>query len=69
MDFKISFVLGSASDVKLIGGTDVAYAPPFDFLSEVVRPVFLRLGLNFEVNLIKRGFFPKGKINSINKVN
>ncbi|KAG9296816.1 hypothetical protein G9A89_002213 [Geosiphon pyriformis] len=49
--------------VKLIlrGGTSVDAAPPIDYLIEVFRPIVQReFGLDFQVEIISRGYYPKG---------
>ncbi len=48
------------ADVELIGGTDNRWSPTFDYLRYVVRPAYKILGINFDVNVLKRGYYPKG---------
>lgn len=48
------------SRVTLIGGTDVPFAPPIDYLREVFAPALAELGPRVEVWLERRGFYPKG---------
>ena len=49
------------SRVKLCGGTDAAMAPPVDYLRLVLLPLLrARLGVQAEVELVRRGFYPKG---------
>jgi len=45
--------------LKITGGTDVKWAMPYDFFKEVFIPQ-LKKYADIEVNLIKRGYFPKG---------
>lgn len=49
------------STVELRGGTDVAMAPPVDYLRYVLIPTLKsRFGIDAEVELIRRGFYPVG---------
>jgi RNA 3'-terminal phosphate cyclase (ATP) len=43
-----------------MGGTHVAWSPPFDFVSDVYLPVLSRMGIKAESRLVAWGFFPKG---------
>lgn len=49
---KISF--------NIIGGTDVKAAPSIDYMMFVTLPVLKLLNYNAEINLLKRGYYPKG---------
>lgn len=42
------------------GGTDVAWSPTMDYTNNVLREAYERLGINFSIELIKRGYYPKG---------
>ncbi|CAE8635341.1 unnamed protein product, partial [Polarella glacialis] len=44
----------------LRGGTDVSFSPPLDFLRRVLLPALRPMGVSFQVNCERRGFFPKG---------
>ena len=46
--------------IKLIGGTDVKWAPTWDYFKYVFIPLLNRLGVTIDVSLIKRGYYPKG---------
>nr|CAH8838715.1 unnamed protein product [Trichobilharzia regenti] len=48
------------SEVILRGGTDASFAPPIDFMNKVTSNYFKRLGLNYELQVIRRGFYPQG---------
>jgi len=54
----------SSSSLTLKGGTDAAFAPPIGYLQHVFLPTLRRLiaplGQELSLNLIKRGFYPKG---------
>ncbi len=48
------------SQITLIGGTDVPFAPPFDYFQEVFLPALAELGPRVDARLARRGFYPKG---------
>ncbi|MBS3122807.1 RNA 3'-terminal phosphate cyclase [Candidatus Woesearchaeota archaeon] len=45
--------------LTITGGTDTKWSPLFDYLKEVIIPQFSRYA-KIELNLLKRGFYPKG---------
>lgn len=51
---------GEPVELELVGGTDVLWAPPLDYLTEVLLPYYARLG-RVELETGRRGFHPKGK--------
>jgi len=51
---------GKRADVELIGGTDVRWSPTFDYMRYVVRAAYKILGINFDLNVLKRGYYPSG---------
>jgi len=46
--------------IKLTGGTDVKWAPTWDYFIHVFLPLIERMGVKIEARLIKRGYYPKG---------
>ena len=42
------------------GGTDVLWSPTFDYTQYVLGEAYSRMGINFSIKLIKRGYYPKG---------
>ncbi len=46
--------------IKLKGGTDVRWAPSWDYFVHVFLPLISRIGIKTEINLYKRGYYPKG---------
>ncbi len=50
----------SSVKVRIIGGTDVPWSPPIDYLRNVIVKHLSRLGLNVEVKLFRRGHYPRG---------
>jgi RNA 3'-phosphate cyclase len=54
--------LSSANPVKLniIGGTDVRWSPPFDYFKHVFLPMVGRMGVDADLDMIRRGYYPRG---------
>jgi RNA 3'-phosphate cyclase len=48
------------TDLTLIGGTDVKWSPPLDYLRFVFLPLLARMGGRVEVEEVKRGYYPRG---------
>ena len=46
--------------VTLKGGTNADMAPQVDFVNLVLKPVVEKIGINFDLRVNKRGYFPKG---------
>jgi len=42
------------------GGTDVLWSPTIDYTQHVLREAYCRMGIKFSLELIKRGYYPKG---------
>ena len=42
------------------GGTDVLWSPSIDYTQHVLRNAYSRMGIEFSVELSKRGYYPKG---------
>lgn len=51
---------GGTSTCNLRGGTDVSFSPPLDFLRRVFLPTVGRMGAVFSVDVLLRGFMPRG---------
>ncbi|QUC64672.1 RNA 3'-phosphate cyclase [Nitrosopumilus sp. K4] len=47
-------------ELSIKGGTDVAWSPTIDYTNNVLREAYERLGINFSIELVKRGYYPKG---------
>lgn len=47
--------------IRLTGGTDVRYSPTIDYINHVLRDAFSRIGIVFNLNIIRRGYYPKGQ--------
>jgi RNA 3'-phosphate cyclase len=46
--------------VQLKGGTDVRWAPSWDYFSHVFLSLIKKMGVKTDVQLIKRGYYPTG---------
>ncbi len=56
------------TEVAITGGTDVAWAPPIDYMRHVFTKVLARFGAQVAIELVKRGHYPKGGGKAILKV-
>jgi RNA 3'-terminal phosphate cyclase (ATP) len=50
----------SASSVRVLGGTHVAWSPPFHYLQQVFAPVIEKMGAKMNLRIHKWGWYPKG---------
>jgi RNA 3'-terminal phosphate cyclase (ATP) len=46
--------------VQITGGTDVKMSPTTDYLRFIVHNAYKTIGINFNLNILKRGYYPKG---------
>jgi len=44
----------------ITGGTDLRYAPPIDYLANVLAPLLGKLGIAVFIEIKKRGYYPRG---------
>ncbi|MBI4258151.1 MAG: RNA 3'-terminal phosphate cyclase [Thaumarchaeota archaeon] len=51
---------GGNLEAKLVGGTDVSGSPTMDYLRRVVLPAYRLLGIEVELEIVRRGYYPKG---------
>lgn len=42
------------------GGTDVPWSPSFEYTQQILKEAYSRMGIEFSLQLIKRGYYPKG---------
>jgi len=54
-----AFSSGS-TELEITGGTDVRWSPTIDYVRFVILPILSRLGYSAELNVIRRGHYPKG---------
>mmetsp|Transcript_24720 Transcript_24720/g.41800 ORF Transcript_24720/g.41800 Transcript_24720/m.41800 type:complete len:463 (-) Transcript_24720:54-1442(-) len=52
--------VSGATDITLIGGTNVSFSPPVEHFLNVLLPVLSKMGITVGAHLVKRGFFPRG---------
>ncbi|MEM0212468.1 MAG: RNA 3'-terminal phosphate cyclase [Candidatus Methanomethylicia archaeon] len=50
----------SKVNVELIGGTDNPLAPPVDYVLNVLKPLLTKFDYNFDIGVLRRGFYPRG---------
>ena len=46
--------------LDITGGTDVAWSPSVDYMAHVLLPVLSTMGLNCNIRLQRRGYYPRG---------
>jgi RNA 3'-terminal phosphate cyclase (ATP) len=49
-----------AVQLEIAGGTDVKWSPPIDYLRLVTLPILKKIGYQCELELVRRGHYPKG---------
>lgn len=47
-------------ELHLIGGTDVPWSPPLDYFRFVFLPLLAKMGGRVQVEVLKRGYYPRG---------
>jgi len=47
-------------ELRLIGGTDVPWSPPLDYLRFVFLPLLSRMGGAVTIEVVRRGYYPRG---------
>jgi RNA 3'-terminal phosphate cyclase (ATP) len=51
---------GNELEIEITGGTDVKASPTIDYIRYVVAEIFRSIGIKFSVDIVKRGYYPKG---------
>jgi RNA 3'-terminal phosphate cyclase (ATP) len=46
--------------LSIVGGTDVPWSPTSDYTKYVLREAYSRIGINFSMEIKKRGYYPRG---------
>src|SRR5437879_3765832 len=49
-----------AIQLEITGGTDVKWSPPIDYVRLVMLPILKKVGYHGELELVRRGHYPKG---------
>ncbi|KAH8306826.1 hypothetical protein KR018_004277 [Drosophila ironensis] len=60
MALPVLLFAGSPSNVDVVGGTNVAYAPQVEYMQEVLLPSLKRFGASFGLKTLYHGFYPRG---------
>ena len=47
-------------ELSIIGGTDVPWSPTSNYTKYVLGEAYSRMGINFSMEITKRGYYPKG---------
>src|SRR5712692_290744 len=55
----LAFAPGSVQ-LEIIGGTDVKWSPPIDYLRLVILPILRKIGYRGDLETVRRGHYPKG---------
>ena len=58
--FPLAVALEEPLEATLTGGTDAKWAPPFDYFQQVKLPLLRAHGLDADVSVDRRGFYPRG---------
>ncbi|MHB8567338.1 MAG: RNA 3'-terminal phosphate cyclase [Nitrososphaerales archaeon] len=56
----ISIFHGVEMNLDILGGTEVPNSPTIDYLTKIVCPIYRMLGAELSVDLVKRGYYPRG---------
>lgn len=46
--------------IRIRGGTDVRWAPSWDYFTHVFLPLISKIGVKTEIQLLRRGYYPTG---------
>ncbi len=46
--------------IDIIGGTDVSWSPPIDYMRFVFRELIKKMGVEVTIKLLRRGHYPRG---------
>lgn len=47
-------------NLRVIGGTDVRWSPPFDYFKQVFLPMVGKMAVCADLEMIRRGYYPRG---------
>lgn len=56
----IAMFIDKTVEITIIGGTNVKYSPPIDYIKNVTLKVLGLMGYRGDIEIIKRGFYPEG---------
>jgi RNA 3'-terminal phosphate cyclase (ATP) len=46
--------------LSIKGGTNVIWSPTIDYTQTILKEAYARMGIDFSIDVIKRGYYPKG---------
>lgn len=58
--FSTCLFTGQPVELIIRGGTDVKWSPPVDYLRHVFLPLVEKMGVRAEIEVQRRGYYPKG---------
>lgn len=53
-------ISGNRLSIELVGGTDVKWSPSIDYVRYVLRQAYAMLGIRFNIEVKRRGYYPVG---------
>lgn len=56
----VALFADEATSLRVVGGTDVAWSPPFDFYKNVFLKALRKMNCEVSLRLLRRGYYPKG---------
>ena len=56
----VAVACGARLRMNISGGTDVRAAPPLDYFRHVLLPLLSSIGVRAKIDLLRRGYFPRG---------
>jgi len=56
----VALAAAGATRLRITGGTDVRWSPSVDYFARVFLPLVRGIGGHVEVELLRRGYFPRG---------
>lgn len=56
----VAVACGAKLRMNISGGTDVRAAPPLDYFRYVLLPLLSSIGVRAKIDLLRRGYFPRG---------
>ena len=53
-------VCRSKLDLTIMGGTDGKWSPTINYTTHILKEAYSRLGIEFSIDVVRRGYYPKG---------
>ena len=51
---------GKKLELEIKGGTDVSWSPSMNYTQHVLKNAYAKMGIGFEIQTCRRGYYPKG---------